>query len=358
MITPTNTPGPNCGLAWRNVSSPGPATALYGIGIVSANDIWAVGINYTTSLAKMLIEHWNGTQWSIVPGPNVGTDVAYLFKVSAVSANDIWAIGTRNSRTLALHWNGAAWSIVATPNPGTNENYLQGLKAVSANNVWAVGYFRSGAPYQPLAIHWDGTSWSIVATPNPGTSSNVLTSVDAISANDIWAVGYAIAEGASRAQTLTMHWNGSSWSEVQSGFFNQLNSVSAVSSNDVWAVGSVGLYQITVHWNGSSWSEVPTPDVANDSIYLNEVDAISSNDVWAVGYYQSLEVGDNVTLILHWNGTQWSVVPSQPTGTSPNFLYAVAAVSATNVWATGYNYNGPLILHYSDPCAPSGEGER
>src|SRR5438034_4849584 len=37
--TPTNTPIPSCGLAWRNVSSPGPATALYGIEVVSANNI-------------------------------------------------------------------------------------------------------------------------------------------------------------------------------------------------------------------------------------------------------------------------------------------------------------------------------
>src|SRR5947207_12733994 len=104
--TPTNTPIPNCGLAWRSISSPGPATALYGIEVVSANDIWAVGIDYTTSTARMLIEHWDGTRWTIVPSPNVGTDVAYLFKVSAVSANDIWAIGTRNARTLAIHWDG------------------------------------------------------------------------------------------------------------------------------------------------------------------------------------------------------------------------------------------------------------
>jgi hypothetical protein len=35
---------------------------------------------------------------------------------------------------------------------------------------------------------------------------------------------------------------------------------------------------------------------------------------------------------------------------NPN-VYGVAAVSATDVWAVGYNYNGPLILHYSDLCA-------
>jgi len=166
-----------------------------------------------------------------------------------------------------------------------------------------------------------------VPSPDPGFFSNVLTSVDAISANDIWAVGYSMEQNApaSQTRTLAIHWDGSSWSVVPSGFFNQLTSVSAVSSNDVWAVGGTGLYIISIHWNGSFWSEVPTPDIANNLIYLNDVDAISSNDVWAVGYFESLEVGDNVPLMLHWDGTQWNEV-ERDWGVAPDFLTTVAAV--------------------------------
>jgi hypothetical protein len=354
--TPTATPPPSCGLFWREVPSARPATAIYEIEVVSANDIWAVGIEYSMNPAKMLIEHWDGTQWSIVPAPNVGADVAYLFEASAVSANNIWAIGTRNNRTLAIHWDGTSWSIAPTPNPGTNENYLLDVKAVSANDVWAVGYFRNGPPYAyiPFIARWDGTSWSQVPSPNTGIFSNVLTSVDAISANDIWAVGYSMDEGApaSQTRTLTIHWDGSSWSVVPSGSFNQLVSVSAVSSNDVWAVGSNVLYHITMHWNGSFWSEVPSPEPANDEISLNDVEAISSNDVWAVGDFLSLEVGGYVPLMLHWDGTQWNMV-ERDWGVAPDFLTALAAVSGTDVWAAGYNYtDGPFFIHYSDPCAP------
>ncbi len=354
--TPTNTPVPNCGLFWRDVPAAHPGSALYGIEVVSANDIWAVGLNYAGTTARTLIEHWNGTQWSIVPSPNVGTESTYLFELSAVSASDIWAIGTHNGRTLALHWNGTQWSIVATPNPGTNENYLLDVKAVSADDAWAVGYFRSGSPYpfQMFIAHWNGTSWSQVPGPNTGFFSNVLTSVDAISANDIWAVGYSMEQNApaSQTRTLTIHWNGlgGQWSVVPSGSFNQLSSVSAVSSNDVWAVGSNDLYHITMHWNGSFWSEVTPPEPANNSINLNDVVAISSNDVWAVGYYKSLAVGGTVPLMIHWDGTQWNQV-ERDWGTAPDFLTAVDAVSSTDVWAAGYNYtDGLFFVHYSDPC--------
>ena len=95
-----------------------------------------------------------------------------------------------------------------------------------------------------------------------------------------------------------------------------------------------------------------TPEVANNAVYLNDVEAISTKDVWAVGYYDSLTLGDNVPLMLHWDGAQWNLV-ERDWGTPPDFLYTVAAVSATDAWAGGYNYSsGPLFVHYSDPCAP------
>src|SRR5438552_19193179 len=34
-----------------------------------------------------------GTCWSVVPSPNVGTSLNYLWGVAAVSANDVWAVG-------------------------------------------------------------------------------------------------------------------------------------------------------------------------------------------------------------------------------------------------------------------------
>jgi hypothetical protein len=102
--TPTNTPVPICGLAWRNVSSPGPASALYGIEVVSANDIWAVGINYTTSIARMLIEHWDGTQWRLVESESTGTSPNFLNAVAAASAKDVWATGYNYNGPLILRY--------------------------------------------------------------------------------------------------------------------------------------------------------------------------------------------------------------------------------------------------------------
>jgi hypothetical protein len=45
------------------------------------------------------------------------------------------------------------------------------------------------------------------------------------------------------------------------------------------------------------------------------------------------------TLILHWNGTAWSKVPSPSPGPKGNFLTSVSAVSPTDAWAVGYSRN-------------------
>ena len=138
--------------------------------------MWAVGYYYNGGIYQTLVEHWNGTSWSVVSSPNPGTDDNYLSGVAAVSANDVWAVGYYDngsgaSQTLVEHWNGTAWSVVPSPNAGTSYNYLNGVAAVSASDVWAVGYYGiGGSTNQTLVEHWDGTAWSVVSSPNVGTN--------------------------------------------------------------------------------------------------------------------------------------------------------------------------------------------
>src|SRR5439155_10311769 len=109
---------------------------------------------------------------------------------------------------------------------------------------------------------------------------------------------------------------GTAWSTVPApspGEFGWLRSVSAVSANDVWAAGThyVNGLQVTLilHWNGSTWSVVSSPNDGPFTQELFHVRAVSANDVWAVGYQLSVFGVNQVdqTTILHWNSTAWSV---------------------------------------------------
>src|SRR6478672_3269683 len=63
------------------------ASFLLGVATLSANDIWAVGVNYNTNgYQRTLTEHWNGSQWSVVPSPNADEDNV-LNAVAAAGAN-------------------------------------------------------------------------------------------------------------------------------------------------------------------------------------------------------------------------------------------------------------------------------
>jgi hypothetical protein len=100
-------------------------------------------------------------------------------------------------------------------------------------------------------------------------------------------------------------------------FDNGLSSMAVVSPTDLWAVGNHttgggARSTLAEHWNGNRWRIVATPDGPNEVNWLIGADAVASDDVWAVGYSATNppEQSQRVTLVEHWDGRQWSVVPS------------------------------------------------
>ena len=291
-------------------------------------------------------------QWSVVPSPSGGS----LWGVAAVSESSVWAVGTIGSQlnttqTVIEHWNGSSWSVVKSPNPGSIINSLYGVAAVSATNIWAVGYYvQTSGVTQTLIEHWNGTQWSVVKSPSPASVNNELFGVAAVSASNIWAVGFA-ASNSSAQTTLIEHWNGTQWSVVKSASSvsgGDLRAVAAVSASDVWAVGYYStsggsIVTLAERWNGTSWQLVKSPNVGTHPTF-SAVAAVSAQDVWAVGNHGS-STAVFQTLTEQWNGSQWSVVKSPSPGSFSSQLLAVAAISATNVWAVGAA-NGTLIEHF------------
>ena len=357
-----------CG-AWSVVSSPNAGTSsnfLQAVAAVAANDVWTVGSYFampgSTVPARTLTEHWNGSSWSVVNSPNVGTNQNFLYGVSAASSNDVWAVGYEYatgvpSRTLTEHWNGTKWSIVSSPN-AIGINWLRGVVAISATDVWAVGFSNNNGTVHTLTEHWNGTKWSIVSSPNVGTLGSSLYSVTKVSATNVWAVGQysaSISAGVF-AQTLTEHWNGTKWSVVKSPNAGQAGSanggffgVAAGAANNIWAVGFYVVngttpVQTTLieHWNGSSWSIVSSPNVASYVNRLFGVAFISASNVWTVGYSTPIGGGFDRTLTEHWNGSSWSIVSSPNVGSASNDLNGVTAIPANNqVWTAGIYDTNP-----------------
>ena len=89
----------------------------------------------------------------------------------------------------------APWTVVQSPNPLAGGNQLNGVASVSATDIWAVGFFEPSPNFfQTLTLHWDGTSWSVVSSPNPSGSQDFFDAASADpSSGQAWAVGSFIA---------------------------------------------------------------------------------------------------------------------------------------------------------------------
>jgi hypothetical protein len=344
------------GTSWAIMDSPNPpevlSDELSAVSCVSASDCTAVG-SYSDAGGndRTLVEHWNGTRWSIVRSPNEGMS-AGLAAVSCVSATACTAVGSYLnsdglSRTLIESWNGSKWSIVPSPNnPNFIHDYLSGVSCVSAHACTTVGAVSSFSGIATLIESWNGTKWSIVASPNNGKSS--LRSVACVSATSCTAVGTHSGLFGQGHLTLVESWNGSTWSIVaspnQAGNNNVLSGVSCSSASACTAVGDFvngsSTHQTLVEsWNGTTWSIVASPNQGGNHNVLSGVSCSSASACTSVGDFVN---GSSTyqTLVESWNGSAWSIVASPNQGGNNNVLSGVSCSSASACTAVGDFVNG------------------
>ena len=322
----------------------------------SSTDIWAVGIGTDASnQTTALIEHWGGTAWSVIPA-NVpaGTTYSFLYGIAIVSTNDVWAVGAYESgasiwqQTLIEHWDGSAWTVVLSPNVDSGRHHaLRAISAGSATNIWAVGTYQSAnGGDQTLTMHWDGTLWSIVPSPNPAPplQSNRLWGVSVGPCADAWAVGEMYIGGLIGWVPLAMHWNGSSWTVIPTPQRAMVfHDVLVFASTDIW-VAAVD-YEVAgghggamLHWDGINWAISTTTNQQ-----MLDATAVAPNNIWAVG-------GEEYGLVEHWDGVGWTFVTTSPLSEQ---LYGVTAFSDADAWAVGGGFAPyglhTIIQHYSCP---------
>ena len=299
----TQTPVPNSGPNFNT---------LFGVA-ATAGRAWAVGVALDDSYrARSLIEAWDGGSWHVAATPELGTQRDILYSAAAVSAADVWAVGEQQRGdgtfgTLIEHWDGTRWSVVPSPDPGSSGNHLYGVAAAGPGDVWAVGQQDGRRSDTPLVEHWDGTSWAAVNVPSAGLTGGLLQGV-AAGGGEVWAVGQS-DDAAHQARPLVEHLSRGTWrADLLAGVGTGFSDVTgvAIAHDAVWAVGSAydaasgNQLTLVARHTGAGWQQVAAPNPGTGDKVLGGISA-AGGAAWAAGYYKT-DAGRSPLIELHQPG--------------------------------------------------------
>ena len=142
---------------------------------------------------------------------------------------------------------------------------------------------------------WTGTKWTLIRTL-PGQ----VSSMTVLSSTDVWYFG----------DHGVVHWNGRTWKPLT----KSTEGGSALSDTSVWVFTD----EVISHYNGKSWTAADTYGPTDVTGIL----ALSATSVYATGD------DDGAAALLHYNGSTWSRVWSQVTGTASSSSRSSATARA------------------------------
>jgi len=198
---------------------------------------------------------------------------------------------------------GATWIPSHAGIPG-EEIIIGDLWGFSSTDIFAAGS-------DGTIVRYNGSTWSDL---DSGTTEDF---------NDIWgsSVSHLFAVG---TNGIILRYNGNTWTAMNNGTTSNLNGIWGSGPSNVFAVGSSGTI---LQYNGSDWSPMSGGTTEN------------LNDVWGSSATNVFAVGDNGT-VLHYNGSSWIAWGAATT----EDLQGVWGISATDVYGVGAS---GTIVHYA-----------
>ena len=191
---------------WQAQLLPGPIS-------VESNDVEMNGVSCTGSthcvavgdavqfcvcnpMVSNVIESWNGTTWSVAPGPTAGP----LAGVSCTGPTFCVAVGSSSGQTLVESWDGTAWSVAPSPSEKSSSQ-LSGVSCAGPSYCVAVGSSSTGRSARTLIEAWNGTAWAVASSPDRDGNG-------ALSGVSCTVAAYCVAVGSYSKGALAMEQGG------------------------------------------------------------------------------------------------------------------------------------------------------
>jgi hypothetical protein len=237
------------GSAWSVVPSPSPGAQrdiLTSVTAISDSDVWAVGEQMNSAGTwHTLAEHWDGSSWTAVPAVDAGAGGNEFFGVHAVSSKSVYAVGDESGSSfpdtaLIEHWDGSKWSVLPSPADTTESLMAYGVTGSDTALTVAGNRGSDTAPFTTFAASGAPGSLSLATTPN-ATGENNLYAVTTAADGSTYAAGWSVDPSTGVYLSEVLHGAGGQWSidttpNPGSGS-NGFAGVAAVPGGGVWAVG-------------------------------------------------------------------------------------------------------------------------
>ena len=325
------------------------------------NQLWSVAMSGSKlglavgeySLAKKsypLVYRFSNGSWSLMNIANpLGIVASSLHGVAIGSATSAFAVGDQHallkaSKPFTEFFNGRVWKSVAVPNPGVvgTRAYTASLASVTVipgtlgKKFMAVGTYSNGHDTMPFFDSWNGLAWKQIKFANTTLQ--------------IWL----------NKLSPTV--------QYRSPVSSTISSVTALAPNNMWAVGYYTIthlaptppnnHTFTIHFNGSTWTPVDSPN-RNSANTPNELTSVSSRGlaVYAVGYYFGglLTPGtEDQTQALVWNTAviphAWTKITSDSPSTLHSVLEGIAMLPVKGAVSVGTTFNGSSDRSLAQYC--------
>ena len=324
---------------------------LNDVSCVSDTSCTAVGSTVNVDPGAPLVEHWDGSTWTIQKLPAYA--IANSFNAISCDTSAVCAaVGSSTHKSARLEGSAAIasnghWSIERVSPGRAFDSSLSGVSCASTTECMAVGYYQLGVNSDsiPFAALWRGAAWVALGIPLPvGATSATLQRLSCSSTETCIAMGSYTGGGSSESEPLVEAWNGSAWSVQEAAVppgasTPSLNGVACLAGNTCMAVGSFQLAPdhtdtpLAEMLSGTSWSLLST----SGSGELRTDSCLSATLCVAVGEHAGQPFA------LAWNGSTWSTEPT-PAVPSQYFDAALDGVSCgarTSCLAVGTRVSSP-----------------
>ncbi|HEX7621969.1 MAG TPA: hypothetical protein VF400_00250, partial [Anaeromyxobacteraceae bacterium] len=295
------------GTAWSKVpwpgSSPWPPPLVLG-----PAQAFLASQDWDSALSRSVDRIWSygASGWA----PMLSFDPPYLAVVSGSGAADVWAAG---SDFAAWHYDGAAWRRARAASDGS----VAGLSAGAPGSAWLVGADAKGGG---RVLRWGGSAFSETAF------SRRASAVFARGA-EAWVT--VDGDDAAGVSARVEHWDGASWTELDTGAAMRASGVWAAGPGDVWAVGSYVPGQfarsvgVVLHFDGARWDRRDLPDHPVAALWGS-----GPGDVWLAASTEDCAKCLPITpdaVVLHWDGHAFANTAGVP-------LYTLSGTGPGDVW--------------------------